>query len=165
MRSTAIRRFVLAALATALLGASACTPGYDVYTVRWPVVDPRTPRDAVATVCVLRPQSFGAPAPFLIFDNGQLVGLSRGARVYSCHLARPGVHRIVARSDNDAAAEVRLRAGQRVFLRLQVNVGADELFVLRDDEGVRLLHRLRYVVTERTSADVPAPARQPIAAR
>ena len=51
------------------LGLSACHMGYTVRNTPYPAVDPARPDPSLATICVLRPQSFGGLALFLHLDG------------------------------------------------------------------------------------------------
>lgn len=140
-----------------LILSPGCHTGYRVEVLSAPVVDPARPHPELATICVLRPQTFGALATFEHLDNGHLMGVTQGSRVYFCYLAEPGTHYLTARSDNDATAVVRVGAGQRAFVRLEVRMGPDALAPLDDRTGAMLLGQLRYVVTVPTSPSQPPP--------
>jgi hypothetical protein len=72
-----------------------------------------------ATVCVIRPSHWDLTATFVVHDDAQLVGATRGES-YFCYLAEPGPHRIVsARSDSpDDTAQITFHAvaGRRYWL-------------------------------------------------
>ncbi|MCA9665540.1 MAG: hypothetical protein KC503_08125 [Myxococcales bacterium] len=153
------RLIILFALTAA---AGGCAPGYRVQQVVVPDLDLHAVRPHLATICVLRPQSFGFLATFLHFDNGHFTGATQGAGVYTCHLAAPGRHRLVARSDNDAVAVVEARAGAVHFVKLDVCMGPDRLEHVAPQLGWAMVQHLQYVTTTRTAEDVQPPCRHPI---
>lgn len=144
---------------------SACHMGYAVRTTPYPAIDPRQHHQQLATICVLRPHTFGALALFLHLDNGRMVGATQGKQVYFCYRAEPGWHRLLARSDNDATLPLRAYAGQVHFVELKVNMGPDELVLLSASRGHHLHPHLRYVIAYPTSDDHPPPLQSPVPAR
>lgn len=74
-----------------------------------------------ATVCVIRPSHWHLQSTFVVRDDGQLVGATRGES-YFCYLAEPGPHRVLAsRSDGqDEGTHIGLRAepGRRYWLHM-----------------------------------------------
>ncbi len=146
------------------LALSACHLGYHVEVLQKPVVDPWTPTGDVAKVCVLRPQTFGALAAFQHYDNGRLVGVSQGRRVYFCYLVRPGNHHLIARSDNDASLDIWLQAGQVLFIQLEVAMGPDNISRVDTESARKILKNLSYIVAEPTLEDVPAICSHPVPA-
>jgi hypothetical protein len=146
------QRLSVGLLPVALWG---CHLGYRVDVVATPEVDPLARPAGLATICVLRPQTFGALATFQHYDNGRLVAVTQGSRIYACHLAEPGWHRLVARSDNDAALDLKVRAGELHFVQLEVRLGPDAIRVVDPDEGLRAVPRMRYVVAVPTAGGPP----------
>jgi hypothetical protein len=74
-----------------------------------------------ATVCVIRPSHWHLQTTFVVRDDGQLVGATRGES-YFCYLAEAGPHRVVA-SRSDAQEEgthigLRAEAGHRYWLHM-----------------------------------------------
>lgn len=141
-----------------------CAARYHVVRTARPQVGPFTPRPTLATVCILRPQWFGALATFLHYDNGRLVGATQGSGVFFCYLAQPGWHRLTARSDNDATLMLHAVAGGRYFARLHVRIGPDGLSRTSEAQARRLIPRLVYVVTHPANDTIPAPHREPVPA-
>jgi hypothetical protein len=151
------------------LGLLGCNLNYRVEHLATPEIDPTLPHPDLATICVLRPQSFGHLASFEHYDNDHLVAVSEGKKVYFCYLARPGTHNLVASSDNDARLGLWANAGSRYFVRLHVNMGPDLLTPMNTDEAMAMLQELRYIRTVRATsraaplmrAPVPAASRAP----
>lgn len=152
---------LIAALAVTLAG---CHLGYNVEILPRPEMDPRAPHAELAKVCLLRPQTFGALAAFNHYDNGRLVGVTQGSKIYFCYLAHPGLHHVIARSDNDARLELTLRAGQVQYVQLKVSIGPDSISPVLPQQALLMLPDLRYVRAEPTISDVPAPCRLPVPA-
>lgn len=146
------------------LSLSGCHSEYRVEYAARPEVNPWAQRPNLATICILRPQTFGALATFLHFDNGRFVGVTRGARVFFCYLAQPGLHRLVARSDNDAELKLEAAAGGRYFVRLEVRFGPDGLTLVGEGYARRWVGRLRYVVTHPDRKGAILPYRLPVPA-
>jgi hypothetical protein len=74
-----------------------------------------------ATVCVIRPSHWHLQTTFVVRDDTQLVGATRGES-YFCYLAEPGPHRILA-SRSDTTEEgthigLRAEAGHRYWLHM-----------------------------------------------
>jgi len=145
-----------------VLALSACHLGYRVEVVDRPEVDPAGSDPHLAMICVLRPQSFGALASFQHYDNGRLVGVTQGARVYFCYRVWPGGHQLTARSDNDADLAVNVMAGERCYVELRVNFGPDDLQPMAASEAQARLGQLRYVVATPQLAGVPPVCRDPV---
>lgn len=112
-------RYATLAIVT-LLTATGCSP----YSFAQPKVPPIAPfgpvaRTDVATVCVVRPSHFALLVTFLVRDDGQLVGATRGES-YFCYLAQPGAHEIVSTTGDTVDEEGTLRfvaeAGRRYWL-------------------------------------------------
>ena len=159
------RRLTRLACLLVLFVAAACHMGYTVRTTPYPPIDPRQRHQELATICVLRPQTFGALALFLHLDNGRLVGVTQGKQVYFCYRAEPGWHQLLARSDNDATLPLRAYAGQVHFVELKVNMGPDELIAISVSRGNDLFPHMRYVIAYPTSDDHPPPMQSPVPAR
>ena len=147
-----------------LLLLCGCHLGYHVEIRQTPEIDPATPHPSLAKVCVLRPQTFGALAAFQHYDNGRLVGVSQGKKVYFCYLAHPGRHHLVARSDNDARLTLDLLGGQLYFVQLEVAMGPDSISRVDPRRARKTLEELSYVVAEPTLSDVPHPCHHPVPA-
>jgi hypothetical protein len=122
-RRTAMTRppRALAPLFTALcifpaFGALAgCSP-YSLEAAKVPPVAAfgPAPRTDVATVCVIRPSHLAVAITFVVRDNEQLVGATRGES-YFCYFAVPGPHDIVS-VDKTGRATLAAEAGQRYWL-------------------------------------------------
>ena len=103
-----------------ILGSSACS-SYSLAQPKAPPIAAFGPvaRTDVATVCVIRPSHFAVGVTFVVHDNRQLVGATRGES-YFCYLAEPGRHNIVSTTgdstDEDGEAALAAEAGRRYFL-------------------------------------------------
>ncbi|HEY1696860.1 MAG TPA: hypothetical protein VGG39_32095 [Polyangiaceae bacterium] len=120
-RPRALPALLLAPLVFASFAAlSGCSP----YALTEAPVPPvaafgPAPRTDVATVCVIRPSHFAVGVTFVVHDDGQLVGATRGESWF-CYWAAPGRHTIVSSTgdpvDRDGAAELTAEAGRRYWL-------------------------------------------------
>jgi hypothetical protein len=146
------------------LGLLGCNLSYRVEYLATPEINPHLPHPDLATICVLRPQSFGHLAPFEHYDNDHLVAVSQGKKIYFCYLARPGTHILVASSDNDARLGIRANAGSRYFVRLHVSMGPDLLTPMNTDEAMALLQELRYIRTVKATSRARPLMRAPVPA-
>ena len=138
-----------------------CAGDYRLGRVSPPPVSPWRPVAGLGTICVVRPQSFGALATGLHFDNGHLVGVTRGAGVYFCYRAQPGWHLVSARTDNDANLWVDLPTGGRAFVRYELRIGPDALVAMTEARARALLPTLDFVRAVPVSPGVRAPLRRP----
>jgi len=81
-------------------------------------------RSNVAVVCVARPSHFALAVTFVLHDNGQLVGATRGES-YFCYEAEPGDHALLSTTgdsiDTDGTARLRAEAGHRYWLHQDFN--------------------------------------------
>jgi hypothetical protein len=72
-----------------------------------------------ATVCVVRPSHWDLTATFVVHDDTQLVGATKGES-YFCYLAEPGPHRIVSSradtQDDFTQITFHAQAGHRYWL-------------------------------------------------
>lgn len=98
---------------------SACS-SYSLRTPKTPPVAAFGPaRTDVATVCVVRPSHWAVAVTFVVHDDGQLVGATRGES-YFCYYAQPGAHRILSSTgdptDQDGHAVLTAVAGRRYWL-------------------------------------------------
>ena len=73
-----------------------------------------------ARVCVVRPEEAASHVTMKLRDNGRLVGATRG-RTYACWLAAPGAHQITSDADDTGPTLLRVEAGARYFLHLEVS--------------------------------------------
>lgn len=144
MRAT--RTLCAALLAVSLMPALvACQPDYHLRAVSPPPVDPLAAPPGLGTICVLRPQAFGAVARALHYDNGHLVGVTQGAAVTFCYLVQPGWHDLMGYTDNEARLRVQVPPSGRVYARYTLRVGPDLLEPLAETDARSLFPRLTYV--------------------
>ncbi len=77
------------------------------------------PRTDVATVCVIRPSHLAVAVTFVVPDDRQLVGATRGESWF-CYFAEPGHHHIVSSTgdstDRDGEATLVAESGKRYWL-------------------------------------------------
>jgi hypothetical protein len=103
-----------------LLTATGCS-AYSLATPKVPPIPAFGPvaRTDVATVCVVRPSHFALLVTFVVHDNGELVGATRGES-YFCYFAQPGRHEIVSTTgdsvDEDGRVGLVAQAGRRYWL-------------------------------------------------
>lgn len=142
-----------------------CNTDYRISRVSPPPVDPWRPSGQVGTICVVRPQSFGAVATALHHDNRRLVGVSRGSGVYFCYRAQPGWHHLTAYTDNTAELWVNVPPAGSAFARYELRVGPDALLPLTEARARVLLPRLAFIQAVPVTPRVPAPLRVPAPAR
>lgn len=151
------------AMAAPLLGA--CQPDYRLRRVDPPPVDPFAASGGLGTICVVRPQAFGAVATARHYDNRHLVGVTQGAAVYFCYRAQPGWHDLTATTDNEARLRVALPPGGRAFVRYTLRVGPDLLEPMGEAEARRLLPGLSFVHAEPTHPEARPLHRTPVPAQ
>jgi hypothetical protein len=107
--------------AASLLGLLAACSSYTLREVDSPPLGAfgPSPRTDVATVCVIRPSHFALAVTFVVHDNGQLVGATRGES-YFCYEAEPGQHDIASSTgdpiDKPGSALLAAEAGHRYWL-------------------------------------------------
>lgn len=161
--------------AAPLLGLlAACSP-YSLREVDAPPLQAfgPSPRTDVATVCVIRPSHFAVGVTFVVHDNGQLVGATRGES-YFCYEAEPGAHRIASSTgdsiDKPGSALLAAEAGHRYWLHQDFDnvfgVIVDKLQWV-DEARARELVRdgaCGYDVLEGVPGDEKLPASPPFAA-
>ncbi len=70
----------------------------------------------LSRVCVIRGESFDDKTPFPTWDNGALVGATRGG-TYFCYLAEPGIHELTMGNENRATIAGILEPGKGYFLQ------------------------------------------------
>jgi len=103
-----------------LLTATGCS-AYSLASPKVPPIPAFGPvaRTDVATVCVVRPSHFALLVTFVVRDNDQLVGATRGES-YFCYFAQPGRHEIVSSTGDSADEEggvgLVAQAGRRYWL-------------------------------------------------
>lgn len=161
LRSSKHGRAVLVLLLLWVGPQIGCNTDYRIIRVSPPPVDPWRPSGQVGTICVVRPQSFGAVATALHHDNRHLVGVSRGAGVYFCYRALPGWHRLTARTDNTAELWVNVPPAGRAFARYELRLGPDALLPLTEARARELLPRLTFIQAVPVTAQVRAPLSVP----
>ena len=69
----------------------------------------------LSRVCVVRVETFDDRTAFPTWDNGVLVGATRGG-THFCYIAEPGVHEIVMGAKNTISLAATLEAGKGYYL-------------------------------------------------
>jgi hypothetical protein len=153
-----------------LLLVAACSS----YTLK----EPRTPpvaafgpaRTDVATVCVIRPSHYALGVTFVVHDNGQLVGATRGES-YFCYEAEPGDHRITSGTgdafDKRGGANLTAQAGGRYWLHQDYanvfGVIVDKLEWVDEDRARELIADCDYKVVAGVPGSEELPRSVPLA--
>jgi hypothetical protein len=116
MKPGTLRWLPLLAFGALLLG---CSPYSLAAPPSVPLAAFGPARTDVATVCVIRPSHWALAVTFVVRDDGQLVGATRGES-YFCYFAQPGDHSIVSSTgdgvDWDGHAALTVVAGKRYWL-------------------------------------------------
>lgn len=154
----------IALIIWSLVGLGGCASEYHVRAVAPPASLGQPPLAGLGRVCVLRPQTFGAVAGVRHYDNGALVGVTRGARTFFCYRVRPGWHRLSAVTDNRAVLMLAVAPGQTAYARLELRMGPDALVAVQPAQGPAMAQGLTYVVSSPAEPGVEAPSRAPVAA-
>lgn len=101
-----------------IAGLAACSP-YAVHATTPPLAPFGPGPGEAAQVCVVRPSAWAAGVTFVVHDNQQLVGATRGPS-YFCYVAAPGRHEIVSdtfdSTDTPGRASGVLAPNQRYWL-------------------------------------------------
>ena len=101
---------------------------------------------ALSRVYVLRPSTLGAALKLTIRDEIRDVGKT-GAKSFLCWERRPGQATIIGEAENRSSVLLDLEAGKRYYVKQGIRMGVmmarNELEVLDDEEGRRLLSKCR----------------------
>jgi hypothetical protein len=97
----------------------ACSP-YKLAEPKTPAIAPFGPSStSVGTICVIRPSHWSGEVTFLVRDDDQLMGATRGESWF-CYLAEPGEHHIVSNTgrerDPTGTASITVVGGGRYYL-------------------------------------------------
>lgn len=93
----------------------ACS-SYSTAPPQSPVVDPVSPLPAdVGRVCVVRTSHLAQAVAFPTYDNGTLVGATKGP-THFCYLVAPGAHEIAMKADNEAKVALTVEPGHDYVL-------------------------------------------------
>jgi hypothetical protein len=158
-----MRKLLLVALAI----ASGCS-GYKLARPAAPPIDAfGTPPGANAEVCVLRPHVLGAADLYVVRDNDQLVGATRGPS-YFCYFAAPGRHLVTSEGDALIKTELLTATGHRYYVQQSITPamnGAVSVALAWLDEAtaVRLLAGLQYAQLVSVPRDEQLPGAKSIA--
>jgi hypothetical protein len=108
----------LALTVLALTGA-ACSP-YRIAAPRAEVLHPFAPIPSeFARVCVIRTSHMAQAVTFTTFDNGALVGATKGPTFF-CYKAEPGDHALRIEADEPTSLTFRAEGGQSYYLHQKV---------------------------------------------
>ena len=103
------------------LVAVGCSP-YRVSQPQGAVLHPFAPiPQEFARVCAIRTEVYAAQLAFPTYDNGELVGVTKGATFF-CYKAEPGEHTIRVDSDPPFATELHAEAGKSYYLHERVPI-------------------------------------------
>jgi hypothetical protein len=110
-----------------VLGASAIAcSSYRIAEPRAEVLHPFAPIPAAdgspsdfARVCVIRTSRFAQAVTFPTWDNGVLVGATRGPTFF-CYKAEPGDHTIAIEADEPTRVALRAEGGKSYYLRQKI---------------------------------------------
>ena len=132
----------------AALGAAVALGGCirsDLIYPDLPPIDPlATPVYGMGQICVVRPHTWAMARTVLIEDNGHLVGATRGPS-YFCYAAQIGAHTIDALDGTPKTGlDIKVAAGQRVFIHHRVGLYGDRLNVESEAQAVELLDKCDY---------------------
>jgi hypothetical protein len=154
-----------AVLSFSALSAAACS-SYRIAEPRSKVLHPFAPIPAdFARVCVIRTSRIGQALTFPTFDNGTLVGATKGPTFF-CYKAEPGEHVLRTEADEPTTVALRAEGGKSYYLHQKVPfafiVRADGVWV-SEPVARDLVEDATYeVVTEAPSSEGP-PAAVPFA--
>ncbi|MDX2090106.1 MAG: hypothetical protein SFX73_19770 [Kofleriaceae bacterium] len=132
---------------------TACSP-YSISGPRPPSVAPFGPSRADAgTICVVRASAFARSVMFVVHDNRQLVGATKGDS-YFCYEAAPGEHTIVSDTfdsvDHPGSVVVSIAPGARYWLLQdhENNLGSvtSKLAWIDEQRARQLVERCEYKV-------------------
>jgi hypothetical protein len=110
----------LALTLTALvLGGSACSP-YRIAAPHGEVLHPFAPIPTeFARVCVIRTSRMAQAVTFTTFDNGALVGATKGPTFF-CYKAEPGDHALRIEADEPTSVTLHAEGGKSYYLHQKV---------------------------------------------
>jgi hypothetical protein len=153
-------------LLVALL-ASGCS-SWKLSSVEKPPVAPNVAErgGGLARVCVIRDSHLAQAVTFPVYDNGKLVGATRGPS-YFCYLAEPGDHEIKIEADQADIAKLSAAPGRAYYLSQEVDnlfgfVKARAVWLERD-AALEALGALEYQVLIGVPGDQELPGGAPCA--
>ncbi len=155
-----IRAFFL--LSTVLVGCRPWGLAHPDYPVPAPFAD--LPPN-LARVCVLRANDFDNSTAFPTWDNGAIVGATRGG-TYFCYLAEPGIHELVMGSENKANTSGVFEPGKSYYLQHEVlpSAGITNCKPIWISEGVAkvIISQGSYEVLTEVPSGFALPARNAV---
>lgn len=137
---------------------SACSP-YRVIVTHSPPADVQiVPPEGMGLICILRPHSIGWARTVPVYDNGLLLGATKGPS-YFCYVAQAGTHLVDSRSAPNRRLAVTVTAGETRYLHQALRIGADRLSVVSEATAQQMLERCDYsLLTFAPSQDIAAEA-------
>ena len=106
------------------------------------------PTDETAVLYVVRKSSMGAAIKFWMFDDTELLGVTRGKGYFVVQLT-PGTHRLWAKAENFDVLDLEVEAGKTYYLQQKVKMGFGKARVglqpLDESDGQKLIQKLAYV--------------------
>ncbi len=158
-------------LALGVLGLGVATVGCFSYRLSEPKTLPIQPfypsPEGLAQICVIRASGVAVAVTFVVRDNGELVGATRGPTFF-CYHAAPGRHRLVSESEDDTETiTFDIPAGERRYLHQGVSnvfgfVKSDSSWV-SEDEAKSLVDQSAYAILVGVPKDQRLPAPRPLA--
>ncbi len=131
--------------------------GYSVTHASRPLVDAlAAPPARLAKICIFRDSLIGSVLTTPIFDNGEIVGATRGPGHF-CYYGTEGLHTLTTKVSDAAAFTIRVDAGRAYFVEHSINVGTDQLFGIDEARARLLADRTRYASIEAASEETPVP--------
>lgn len=137
---------------------AACSP-FRVMVTGTPPQDAQiVPPEGMGLICILRPHSIGLALTVPVYDNGLLVGATRGPS-YFCYPAQAGTHIVNSHTAPPRTLEVTVVGGETLYLHQELRVGADRLSVVSASTAQHMLERCDYsLLTVAPQQDIAAEA-------
>lgn len=137
---------------------SACSP-YRVIITSAPPQDAQTaPPEGMGLICILRPHSIGSALTAPVYDNGLLIGATKGPS-YFCYVAQAGTHIVASHTAPTRTLAVAVAGGETLYLHQELRIGADRLSVVSAATAQQMLERCDYsLLTFAPHQDIAAEA-------
>lgn len=155
--------FVGLALVASLLAA-----GCSSYAVREPAQAPTNPfvaEQSLAKVCVIKTTNMAHAITFVSWDNGTLVGATKGP-THFCYYAEPGEHDLLVDAHGVSRAHFTAEAGKSYFIHEKVRFFGSplaELVWVSPAEAEKLFPSSSYAVLAAVPKDEKLPDGIPVA--
>lgn len=137
---------------------SACSPYRVIITGAPPQDAQTTPPEGMGLICILRPHSIGSALTAPVYDNGLLIGATKGPS-YFCYAAQVGVHLVTSHTAPTRTLAVTVAGGETLYLHQELRIGADRLSVVSTATARQMLERCDYsLLTFAPHEDIAAEA-------